>query len=89
MFIGGYLALEGFAGETKYEELIFFYLVRCFYYFIRIGAYEDLATHLLDSTEILTKNWNILDNVLETLDVQQHSLGVMYVLIAKFNSLPV
>ncbi|XP_075161278.1 COP9 signalosome subunit 3 [Haematobia irritans] len=52
------------------------------------GAFEELATHLLDSTEILTKNWNILDNVLETLDVQQHSLGVLYVLIAKFNSLP-
>lgn len=53
------------------------------------GAFEELATHLLDSTEILAKNWNILDNVLETLDVQQHSLGVMYVLIAKFNSLAV
>ncbi|XP_073842400.1 COP9 signalosome subunit 3 [Musca autumnalis] len=51
------------------------------------GAFEDLATHLLDSTEILSKNWNILDNVLETLDVQQHSLGVLYVLLAKFNSL--
>ncbi|XP_058981884.1 COP9 signalosome complex subunit 3 isoform X2 [Musca domestica] len=51
------------------------------------GAFEDLATQLLDSTEILSKNWNILDNVLETLDVQQHSLGVLYVLLAKFNSL--
>ncbi|KAI8126188.1 COP9 signalosome complex subunit 3 [Lucilia cuprina] len=51
------------------------------------GALEELATHLLDSVEILTKNWNILDNVLETLDMQQHSLGVLYVLIAKFNSI--
>lgn len=56
---------------------------------ILIGAFEDLATQLLDSTEILSKNWNILDNVLETLDVQQHSLGVLYVLLAKFNSLQV
>lgn len=53
------------------------------------GAFEELATHLLDSVDILTKNWNILDNVLETLDIQQHSLGVLYVLIAKFNSIAV
>lgn len=55
----------------------------------KLGAYEELAANLLDSVEILTKNWSILDNVLETLDIQQHSLGVLYVLIAKFNSLAV
>lgn len=33
------------------------------------------------------KNGQHLDNVLETLDLQQHSLGILAVLVAKF-SLP-
>ncbi|KAI9588598.1 COP9 signalosome complex subunit 3 [Glossina fuscipes] len=49
------------------------------------GLFEDLATHLLECDELLNKNWSILDNVLETLNVSQHSLGVLYVLVAKFN----
>lgn len=39
------------------------------------------------SAEILMKNGQHLDNVLETLDLQQHSLGILVVLCAKF-SLP-
>lgn len=35
----------------------------------------------------MTKNGQHLDNVLETLDLQQHSLGILAVLCAKF-SLP-
>lgn len=34
--------------------------------------------------DVLAKNAQHLDNVLETLDLQQHSLGVVYVLTAKF-----
>ncbi|XP_052871978.1 COP9 signalosome complex subunit 3 isoform X2 [Anopheles cruzii] len=49
------------------------------------GNFLELADYLTDSTELLSKNGNILDNVLETLDIQQHSLGVLYVLAAKFN----
>jgi len=40
------------------------------------------------STEVLVKNGQHLDNVLETLDLQQHSLGVLAVLCVKF-SLPI
>lgn len=39
------------------------------------------------STEVLIKNAQHLDNVLETLDLQQHSLGILAVLCVKF-SLP-
>lgn len=38
------------------------------------------------SSEVLVKNVQHLDNVLETLDVQQHSLGWLAVLLAKFTS---
>ncbi|KFB41777.1 AGAP006445-PA-like protein [Anopheles sinensis] len=49
------------------------------------GNLRELAEYLVESSELVTKNGNILDNVLETLDVQQHSLGVLFVLAAKFN----
>ncbi|CAO1415503.1 unnamed protein product [Diamesa serratosioi] len=47
------------------------------------GNFRELVEFLNDSVDTLAKNSNILDNVLETLDIQQHSLGVLYVLIAK------
>lgn len=50
------------------------------------GNFDVLVEQLNESIELLTKNSNILDNVLETLDIQQHSLGVMYVLLAKFSN---
>lgn len=59
----------------------------CFYFFYAIslflGSFRELVEYLNDSVDTLSKNSNILDNVLETLDIQQHSLGVLYVLIAK------
>lgn len=55
----------------------------------RPGQFRELVEYLNSSTELLTKNGNILDNVLETMDIQQHSLGVLYVLVAKFTSLSV
>lgn len=53
------------------------------------GNYRELIDYLNGSTELLAKNGNILDNVLETLDNHQHSLGVLYVLVAKFTNLTV
>lgn len=49
------------------------------------GNVRELVDYLNESLELLTRNGNILDNVLETLDVQQHSLGFMYILLAKFS----
>lgn len=57
------------------------------YLFVLAGSLRELVEYLNSSTELLAKNGNILDNVLETLDMQQHSLGVLYVLVAKFNNL--
>jgi hypothetical protein len=51
------------------------------------GNFRELCELLSKSTEVLMKNGQHLDNVLETLDLQQHSLGVLAVLCVKF-SLP-
>ena len=40
---------------------------------------------IMINDHILIKNGQHLDNVLETLDIQQHSLGVLAVLNAKYN----
>lgn len=53
--------------------------------FFIAGNVRELVEYLNESLELLTRNGNILDNVLETLDVQQHSLGYMFVLLAKFS----
>lgn len=53
------------------------------------GNFRELIEYLNGSTELLSKNGNILDNVLETLDIQQHSLGVLYILVAKFSNVTV
>jgi len=49
------------------------------------GNLRELVEYLNESLELLSRNGNILDNVLETLDIQQHSLGVMFILLAKFS----
>uniref|UniRef100_U5EXW2 COP9 signalosome complex subunit 3 n=1 Tax=Corethrella appendiculata TaxID=1370023 RepID=U5EXW2_9DIPT len=49
------------------------------------GSFRELVEYLNESTDTLCRNLNILDNVLETLDIQQHSLGVLYVLVVKFD----
>lgn len=51
------------------------------------GNYRELYDVINKSTEVLMKNGQHLDNVLETLDLQQHSLGILAVLCVKF-SLP-
>lgn len=50
---------------------------------------RDLADYLINATDMLEKNFAILDAVLETLDVEQHALGILFVLVVKFNSLTV
>lgn len=49
-----------------------------------IGSLRELCEYLNKSSEVLLKNTQHLDNVLETLDIQQHSLGILAVLCAKF-----
>ncbi|XP_076682821.1 COP9 signalosome subunit 3 isoform X1 [Andrena cerasifolii] len=51
------------------------------------GNFRELCEIISKSTEVLVKNGQHLDNVLETLDLQQHSLGILVVLCVKF-SLP-
>lgn len=47
------------------------------------GNFHELSEYLQKSMEMLVRNPNQLSNALETLDIQQHSLGVMAVLSAK------
>lgn len=51
------------------------------------GNFRELCDMLSKSTEVLLKNGQHLDTVLETLDLQQHSLGILTVLCVKL-SLP-
>ncbi|XP_043288045.1 COP9 signalosome complex subunit 3 [Venturia canescens] len=51
------------------------------------GDFSDLRDVIIKSSQVLVKNGLHLDNVLETLDLQQHSLGILAVLVAKL-SLP-
>ncbi|XP_015587854.1 COP9 signalosome complex subunit 3 [Cephus cinctus] len=51
------------------------------------GNFRELCDVISKSTDVLMKNGQHLDNVLETLDLQQHSLGILAVLCVKF-SLP-
>ncbi|KAI4493348.1 hypothetical protein M0802_009408 [Mischocyttarus mexicanus] len=55
--------------------------------FLTLGNFRELYDVINKSTEVLMKNGQHLDNVLETLDLQQHSLGILAVLCVKF-SLP-
>ncbi|XP_026326445.1 COP9 signalosome complex subunit 3 [Hyposmocoma kahamanoa] len=51
------------------------------------GNFRELCEVISKSDEVLQRNSAHLNTVLETLDIQQHSLGVLAVLVAKF-SLP-
>lgn len=52
------------------------------------GNYRELYEVIIKAEELLQRNSAHLNNVLETLDVQQHSLGVLAVLIAKYTITP-
>lgn len=49
------------------------------------GNFSDLNEFLQKNMEILVRNPAHLSNVLETLDVQQHSLGVLAVSSINYN----
>ncbi|KAL7034928.1 hypothetical protein ACKWTF_008184 [Chironomus riparius] len=51
------------------------------------GNFRELVDYLNDSMELLQRNLNLLDNVMETLDLQHHSLGVMYIVAAKISEI--
>lgn len=63
------------------------YFYFCVFFFGFPGNFRELCDLLNKSTEVLIKNGQHLDTVLETLDLQQHSLGVLAILRVKF-SLP-
>ena len=50
------------------------------------GNFSDLNEFLQKNMEILVRNPAHLSNVLETLDVQQHSLGVLAVRSINYNN---
>ncbi|CAK9819041.1 COP9 signalosome complex subunit 3 [Anthophora quadrimaculata] len=47
------------------------------------GNFRELSEIITKSTDVLIKNGQHLDNVLETLDLQEHSLGILAVLCVK------
>jgi len=47
------------------------------------GNYSELCEHLNKSQESLTRNPGLLDTVMESLDMAQHSLGYIAVLVTK------
>jgi len=51
------------------------------------GSFHELCDHLNKSQEVLVRNPVALDNVLESLDMQQHSMGYMAVLAAKIHNI--
>lgn len=48
-----------------------------------IGNTRELLEYLNRSAELLAENHDILDNVLETLDLEQHTIPILYILEAK------
>lgn len=50
-----------------------------------VGSYRELCDLIGKSTEVLMSNSQHLDNVLETLDLQQHTIGVLAVLCVKLS----
>ncbi|KAL4240060.1 COP9 signalosome complex subunit 3 [Mactra antiquata] len=49
------------------------------------GNFSQLCDFISKSAEVLSKNVSHLDNVLATLDIQQHSLGVLGILCVKYS----
>nr|CAB3232897.1 COP9 signalosome complex subunit 3 [Phallusia mammillata] len=50
--------------------------------------FSQLCEYMNKSWPLLTKNVSHLDTALEALDIQEHSLGVLYILCAKVSLLP-
>lgn len=79
------------AGNISFAMIFAFFLRKIIFLTLILfaGNFRELVEYLNDSSELLSKNNNILDNVLETLDIQQHSLGVLYILVAKISEIQV
>jgi uncharacterized protein Yka (UPF0111/DUF47 family) len=75
--------------EFQVSSVIVYKLTKFFAILYFTGNFKELVEYLNDSAELLAKNINILDNVLETLDYQQHSLGILYILVAKISEIQV
>lgn len=54
-----------------------------------LGKPREVLEACRVTKDILVKHANYLDNVLETLDIQQHTIGVMFVITAKFTNITV
>lgn len=51
------------------------------------GNFRELTEIIQKSLDVLGKNVQHLDNVLETLEIFQHSLGILAILLVKLNLL--
>jgi COP9 signalosome complex subunit 3 len=49
------------------------------------GSFDQLSEYISKNSEILSKNWTHLEDVMQTLDLQEHSLGIMAILCAKLS----
>lgn len=94
------LSLEQFVNNVKTSSasgivlktyqcwnISYIYQIPMFCNFVNvIGNFRELSEIISKSDEILQRNSAHLNTVLETLDIQQHSLGVLAVLIAKYSA---
>jgi len=46
----------------------------------KIGSFDQLSEYITKNGDILTKNSAHLEDVMQTLDLQEHSLGIMAIL---------
>ncbi|XP_054160430.1 COP9 signalosome complex subunit 3-like [Oppia nitens] len=49
------------------------------------GSFDQLSDYISKNSDILTKNSTHLDDVMQTLDLQEHSLGILAILCVKLN----
>jgi len=49
------------------------------------GSFDQLSEYIVKNSDILSKNSVHLEDVMQTLDLQEHSLGIMAILCAKLN----
>ena len=73
-------------GYYSYISLLNHWIINCidFCLFIYTGSWRELYEFLSKSPEVLLRNAENLDNVLDTLDPQLHSLGNLAIYIVKF-----
>ena len=45
-----------------------------------LGNFDQLQDHIAKNTDVLLKNGPLLEDVMQTLDLQEHSLGILAIL---------